>query len=159
MGRRQKLEAALAEHSRVGLDSSVFIYHLEGLLPYAALTEVVFTSLARGTLTAVISTISVTEILVKPFANGAAGKVRTCEEFLDGVPNVRFVPPSVAIAGEAARLRAMHKLRTPDALLIATALEEGATAFLTHDERLRRVETEGVAILVLRDYVGARAGP
>ncbi len=81
--------------------------------------------------------------------------MRTCEAFLEGLPNALFVPPSVSIAKVAARLRAVHKLRTPDALLIATALEEGATAFLTNDERLRRVEREGLSILVLRDYVGS----
>ncbi len=155
MGKRGSLKAALATHARVGLDSSVLIYHLEGLPPYALLTEIVFTSLSRGTLTAVISTISVTELLIKPFADRADDKVRICEAFLEGLPNTHFVPPSVAIAKEAARLRAVHKLRTPDALLLATALEEGATAFLTNDARLKRVEEEGISVLVLRDYVGA----
>lgn len=155
MGRQEKLEAALAEHSRVGLDSSVLIYHLEGLIPYAALTEAVIAELARGALTAVISTISVTELLVKPFADRTDDKVRICEAFLERLPNTHFVPPSVSIAKGAARLRAVHKLRTPDALLIATALEEGATAFLTNDARLKRVEEEGISVLVLRDYVGA----
>ncbi|HAZ27459.1 TPA: PIN domain nuclease [Candidatus Acetothermia bacterium] len=155
MGRRGSLGAALAKHSRVGLDSSVLIYHLEGLAPYAALTKVVIAELARGAFTALISTISVTEILVKPLSDGAEDKVQICKAFLEELPNALFVPPSVAIAEEAARLRAVHKLRTPDALLIATALEEGATAFLTNDERLRRVEAEGISLLVLRDYVGS----
>lgn len=48
MGKRHSLRAALATHTRVGLDSSVLIYHLEGLRPYASLTETLFTDLARG---------------------------------------------------------------------------------------------------------------
>ena len=39
----------LAKHSRVGFDSSILIYHLEGLSPYAELTEVVVTGRAKTT--------------------------------------------------------------------------------------------------------------
>ncbi len=155
MGKRRSLRAALAKHARVGVDSSVLIYHLEGLAPYASLTEIVFTDLARGAIAAVIPTICVTELLVKPLADRADDKVRSCEAFLDGLPNTQFVPPSVSIAKEAARLRAVHRLRTPDALLIATALAEKATAFLTNDARMKRVEEEGITVLVLRDYIAS----
>lgn len=153
MGKRRSLRAALATYTRVGLDSSVLIYHLEGLPPYASLTEILFTDLARGAVAAVISTISVTELLVKPLADRAADKVRICEAFLEGLPNTQFVPPGIAIAKVAARLRAAHRLRTPDALILATALEEGATAFLTNDARLKRIENEGISVLVLDDYL------
>ncbi|GAB4311848.1 MAG: PIN domain-containing protein [Candidatus Bipolaricaulota bacterium] len=139
----------------LSLDVSVVIYHLEGLAPYASLTEIVFTDLARGAIAAVIPTICVTELLVKPLADRADDKVRSCEAFLDGLPNTQFVPPTVSIAKEAARLRAVHRLRTPDALLIATALAEKATAFLTNDARMKRVEEEGITVLVLRDYIAS----
>lgn len=154
MGGHERLEAELAGRRRVGLDSSILIYHLEGLMPYAKLTEVVISSLAQGDLSAVISTISVTELLVKPFAEGEEERIRICEDFLRGLPHVTMVAPSYEIAREAARLRDLFKLRTPDALLLATALKEGAEAFLTNDEELRRVKGEGITILVLDDYLG-----
>lgn len=156
MGGRERLEADLAKYHRVGLDSSILIYHLEGFAPYADLTEAVVAQLSRGDISAVISTIiSVTELLVKPFAQREEEKVRICESFLRGLPNAALVPLSFEIAKEAARLRGMHKLRTPDAILVATALKEGAAAFLTNDERLRNAEKEGIAILVLSDYLAS----
>lgn len=153
MGGRERLKADLAKHRRVGLDSSILIYHLEGLSPYAELTEVVVTGLARGDLTAVISTISVTELLAKPFAQGEEERVRVCEGFLRGLPNAVLVPLSFEIAKEAARLRGVHRLRTPDALIIATALREEASAFLTNDQKLKNLDGKGIAILILDDYL------
>jgi len=138
----------------VGLDSSILIYHLEDLPPYSALTEAVFVALAEGKFTAVLSTISVTELLVKPFAEGRAERVAACEAFLQGLPHARWVAPHPEIAREAARLRASYRLRTPDALLVATALVEGAKGFLTNDQALRRVEAgEELHVVVLEEYV------
>ncbi len=154
MGREgQRLAAELVQHGKVVLDSSILIYHLEGLMPYAKLTELVFSLLARGEFSGVISTISVTELLVKPLALGKEEQVLACERFLQGVPHTTIVAPDYEIAKEAARLRGAYGLRTPDALLLGTALREGAKAFLTNDEGLKRVEGEGIAILVLDDYL------
>ena len=55
--------------------------------------------------------------------------------------------PDLAIADTAARLRAEHGLRTPDALQAATAIRRGATAFLTNDAGLVRVSEVEVAVL------------
>lgn len=153
-GRGEGLAAELIRHKKVGLDSSILIYHLEDLMPYAELTELVFSLLARGELSGVISTISVTELLVKPFASGKEGEVMACERFLRELPHTTIVAPDYEIAKGAARLRGAYGLRTPDAILLSTALREGAKAFLTNDEGLKRLEErEGIAILVLDDYL------
>ena len=63
---------------------------------------------------------------------------------------------SVAIAEEAARLRAAYTLRTPDAVQLATALDAGASAFLTNDARLAAIPDLRVLVL---DQVGRPAAP
>lgn len=157
MGGRERLKTDLAQQGLVGIDSSVLIYHLEDLLPYSELTEMIFSSLAEGDLAvaAVISTISVTELLVKPFAEGEEEKIKVFESFLQGLPHTTMVAPSYEIAKGAARLRGLYGLRTPDAIMLSTALSEGARGFLTNDEELRKVEGEGIAILILDDYLNA----
>jgi len=52
-----------------------------------------------------------------------------------------------AIAEEAARLRAAHAFRTPDAIQLATALAAGASSFLTNDAKLVRVP--GLHVLIV----------
>jgi predicted nucleic acid-binding protein len=144
---------ALRAHRKLALDSAVLIYHLEGVEPYADLTEAAFTAIAEDIVTAVLSTVAVTQLLVKPFSTRSDTIVQACERFILTLPNTSFVPVSFPIAREAARLRAAHGLRTPDAISLATALAEGAKAFLTNDKRLGKVRSEGVAVLVLDDYV------
>lgn len=137
----------------MGLDSPVLVYHLEDVEPYSVLTEAAFAAIAEGSPVAVLSTLSITELLVQPFAEGHADRVAAFERFVLSLPNTALVPPSYPIAKEAARLRAGHSIRTPDALLIATALGEKAGAFLTNDTGLRRLKAEGITVVVLDDYV------
>jgi len=137
----------------VGLDSSIFIYHLEDVEPYSDLTEAAFAAFGEGTPVAVLSTLSVTELLVQPFAARQPDRISAFERFILTLPNTTLVPASYAIAKNAARLRATYRLRTPDALLVATALEAKADAFLTNDANLRKLKAEGIAIVVLETYV------
>lgn len=152
----KRLAAELAHYKRVGLDSSILIYHLEDLAPYAELTELIFALLAKGEFSAVLSTISVTELLVKPMTSGKEDQVEACERFLQGLPHTEIVAPDYDIAREAARLRGRYGLRIPDALLLSTSLKRGAEAFLTNDAELKRAGVEGVAILLLDDYLSEK---
>jgi len=100
----------------------------------------------------VLSTLSVTELLVQPFMEGRRDRLAVLERFILSLPNTRLIPPDYRIAREAARLRAAYGVRTPDALLTATALSEKADAFVTNDARLRRLKGEGIGVVVLDDY-------
>jgi predicted nucleic acid-binding protein len=51
------------------------------------------------------------------------------------------------IATEAAQIRAMHGIKTPDSIQLATASIGGANVFLTNDSRL--VSMPGMRVLVL----------
>ena len=145
--------ADLKGFSAVGLDSSILIYHLEDVPPYSDLTEAAFAAIAEGSPSAVLSTLSVTQLLVQPFSNEQPDRIAAFEQFILSSPNTALIPTSYAIAKEAARLRASYRIRTPDALLVATALSGKAEAFLTNDARLRRLKLERMRILLLHDYM------
>jgi len=151
--KQESFAEELRKYAKASLDSSILIYHLEDLQPYSDLTEAIFSNIAEGSLHAVISTICVTELLVKPFAKGQADRVTALEQFLFALPNMAVVPPNYSIAKEAARLRATYAMRTPDALLVATALNERAEVFLTNDSHLASLKAEGLTILILDDYI------
>lgn len=154
MGLKQtRFAAEVRRLNKVGLDTSILIYHLEDMEPYADLTEVTFSAIAEGSPRAVLSTISVTELLVQPFARGEEDRIRIFEQFILSLPNTDLIPATYTIAKEAARLRAKYAIRTPDALLISTALGEKTEAFLTNDSRLRSLKAEGLSILILDDFL------
>jgi len=132
-----RLARFLRQHRRVALDTSVFIYQLEANPRYLALTTEVFSWLEQPKSRAVTSTITMTELLVRPYGE------RRVDEFyalLSTFPNLSWVAPSLEIADVAARIRAQCGLRTPDALQAATAIHSEASGLITNDPVFRRVE-------------------
>ena len=134
------LRAFLRRHRRIALDTSVFIYQLEANARYLALTDHIFTWIERPGGKAVTSTITMTELLVQPYR---AADQQQADEFyvlLSTYPNLEWIAPNLEIADRAAKLRALHGLRTPDALHAATAVHAGATGLVTNDPVFERVK-------------------
>jgi predicted nucleic acid-binding protein len=61
-----------------------------------------------------------------------------------------MMPVDVALARRAVVLRAQYGIHVPDALQVATALEAGATLFVSNDRRLSQVQE--IPVLLLDDY-------
>jgi uncharacterized protein len=141
------LHGFLRRHRRIALDTSVFIYQLEANSRYVGLTDPVFVWLERPEHAAVTSTITMTELLVPAYRAGAEQRVNNFYALLTTYPNLDWVAPSLEIADIAARIRAAHQLRTPDALQAATAVHSQATGLITNDSMFERVD--GIESLVL----------
>ena len=139
MGLR-RLRAFLHRHSRIALDTSIFIYQLEANPRYTLLTDRVFAWLEQPDHTAVTSTITMTELLVQPYRVSNEHQVDEFYALLSTYPNLDWIAPDLAIADHAARLRAEHGLRTPDALQAATAFQSQATGLITNDSFFERVK-------------------
>ncbi len=80
-----------------------------------------------------------TELLVVAYREGDAQLVDDFNGLLSTYPNLDWIPPGLEIADLAARIRALHGLKTPDALQAATAIEAQATALVTNDKVFERV--------------------
>lgn len=153
MKSENRLERVLSQSSKLGLDTSILIYHFEGHTRYGPLTSLIFTAVAEGT-EAVLSSIAVMEILVKPFQAGNPKVLQELIRQLRNLPNFTFPPVEFATAVEAARLRAAYGLRAPDALHLATALLAEADAFITNDRGFQVVGgKEKIKIVLLEDSI------
>ena len=113
---------------------------MEANARYLPLTDYVFSWLERPGSRAVTSTITMTELLVQPYRNSDERQVDEFYGLLSTYPNLEWIAPSLEIADLAARLRAIHRLRTPDALQAATAAHARVTALITNDRIFERVE-------------------
>jgi len=143
----EALRLFLRRHRRIALDTSIFIYQLEANPKYLALTDAVFSWVERSGHEAVTSTITMTELLVPSYREGDEQRVDEFYGLLSTYPNLRWIAPDLETADLAARLRAVYRLRTPDALQAATAVRERATGFVTNDPVFARIgEFEAVVL-------------
>lgn len=133
----------------LGLDTSAFIYHVEAHPVYAPRVRTIFREIERGHARGVTSTLTFLEVLVGPYRAGDQVRRVALSGLLASFPGVSWVALDLAVADRAASLRGRYRLRTPDAIQLATALEAGADAFLTNDQELSRV-TE-VPVLLIDD--------
>ncbi|MEW5932655.1 MAG: PIN domain-containing protein [Bacillota bacterium] len=146
------LAERLREHTLVALDTNCLVYYLEDH-PWARhLQEAVFSPVEEGRLRAVISMLAIAEILVRP---KAMGRHDVCEEYvalLCSYPNLEVAPVTLEIAIRCAEIRASHRVRTPDAIALATACQWGASLFLTNDADLPST-VGGTEVVLLSDLL------
>lgn len=143
----ERLRAFLRRHSRIALDTSVFIYQLEANPKYLSYTDPVFSWLERPGSAAVTSTITMTELLILPYRAGDEQLANDFYGLLSTYPHLDWIAPSLEVAELAARIRAQHRLKTPDAIQAATALHTLASGLITNDTLFERVD--GIETLVL----------
>ena len=156
------LEAAILPGESLLLDTSVALAYLTGSEQTSPLATQIFDAfVATGRNPAALSMVTVEEILVRPFRAGPSA-VATAEGFLKYFAEINLVDVNYDIAREGARLRAATGLRTPDALIIASAMFTGTDLLVTSDRSWRAaLESLGadLHLLVLTDQVGPIAPP
>jgi predicted nucleic acid-binding protein len=99
----------------------------------------VFRAADSGALQIVSSALTLLEVLVVPYRAGQIHLAERYEALLTRARNVRLIDIDQTQLRSAAQLRAIHGVRTPDALQLAAALTTRATAFITNDRRLPRI--------------------
>ena len=143
---------ALAGHRRIGLDTTVLIYALEPPSPFNAAAQAVLAAVDQGLLNAVVSTLLIAELLVRPYRAGEEKLVAGYLRYFETSTHLDVIAPGVSICRLAAQLRASTTaLKLPDAIHIATALESNASAFVTNDASLR--STGPLKVIQLADMV------
>ena len=131
----------------VGLDTSPLIYLIEEHPRYLDVVQPFFRGIDQGQFRAVTSTITLLEVLVHPFRHGAADLASQYREIILNANGISCIDVSSGIAVEAARIRAQHNLRTPDAIQLATSINEGAAYFFTNDSSLPSIPSLSLLLL------------
>ena len=146
-----QLERDLAQHAIVAVDTAPFIYLWERNIRYFPLSETLFRHLGTPGVHGITSTITLIEACVLPQRQGRLDLVEAYQRSLLQSRQLRMLSIDAAAARRAVILRAQYDIHVPDALQIGAALEGGATAFVTNDRRLSRVQE--LAVLLFDDYV------
>jgi predicted nucleic acid-binding protein len=136
----------LPANALVLVDTAPIIYVLEGHPEFADRFRPLFEAHEAGALQLAITTVTIAEVMTGVQHGGAltgpveqwdwklpAQSASLAAEYAEVFHSWRVVDLSYAIAVRAATLRAMFRLKLPDAVQAASALEINADALVTHD--------------------------
>jgi predicted nucleic acid-binding protein len=140
----------LRTHHTIGLDTPVFVYHIEQSQRWAIGANRVLRAVANGNVGGVTSVLTLLELSVKPLRLGRPEVADAYELVVWNIRNLVVAEIDARVSRIGAELRAKYWLRTADSLQVATCLAHGASAFVTNDRRLRRINE--IEVLLLDDF-------
>jgi len=126
--------------TRKGCDTSFFRALMDGHPEAVA----IWREAVQGEVLLVVSTVTVNELLTLYYRHGQGDAGRRILARLLKAAWVRFVPVSVEIAVRSAGYRHGLNLPTVDAIILATAVEEGCGEILTTDRDFLAAHDRGI---------------
>lgn len=135
----------------LGVDSMAFIYHFEDNDEHGSAATGLLQAAEESRCRLVASILTRLEVLVLPKRQGREDLCRRYREVFEQFPNLEIPAIDSTVVEIASDLRAVHNLRTPDALHLATAIDQGASGFVTEDRRHFPATVGELPILTLRE--------
>jgi predicted nucleic acid-binding protein len=129
---------------KITLDTNILIYFLEGIEPQASKVEKLLFSFMKTKDNGIISTVSVAEILTGFYTAGDTQKAVKVKKLLNDLTLncIKIVPVTYEIADLAANLRAKRGGKLPDALIVATAINQASDIVYSQDKDLQRLNKD-----------------
>jgi predicted nucleic acid-binding protein len=135
---------------RIYFDSCIVIYRIEQREPWAQRVNSLLAGPDAATHVFVTTELTRLECRVRPLALGLVDVLREYDAYFEQ-PALLWQGCDRPVFDLAARLRAQHGLKTPDALHLAAALTAGCEEFWTNDHRLDAAATSSLRVVVPAD--------
>lgn len=127
------LQRALRGVRTISLDTAVFLARADDADPRQRCAEWLLEEVEAGTFECVISAVSAAETLVRPSAMGPSRMIAS-QTALRRFPHLAIRPFTFDDSAFAAQVRAITRLRLPDAIVLATALASEVEALIHCDD-------------------------
>ncbi len=122
----------------VVLDTNIFLNVKNREEPYYESSKWVLDAADDGRIHAVVSVVSVAELCAGYYSAGDERGRQEMIMHLISSKGFSIVELNVKLADTAGRIRAETGLRLPDAIMVASGIERGATYIVTHDEEFEK---------------------
>jgi len=129
------------------IDTMVLIYLFEDHEEYAPACERLMHSIERGSLQAVVTPITMAELVVRPLHQGRTDIANAYRAALEGHPGISLEAIDGQVGWMAGALRAKYGLPLPDMIQVAMAMRAEKPALVTNDRALARVEEADICLL------------
>lgn len=136
----------LPANALVLVDTAPIIYVLEGHPQFAQRFRPLFEAYEAGALQLAVTTVTIAEVLTGP---EQAQDQALAEKYREVFDSWNVIALDFDIARRAAELRAMYRLKLPDAVQAASALAINADALVTHDRDFSRLASQLPSMRIL----------
>ena len=141
-----KLPSALKGCRGAVLDTMLLVYLFENHAEYGGVCEWLLQRAEAGDYTAIITPVTMAEIVVKPLQCGRPDIADTYQTAIRNAPNVGICDMSWKTGVMAGALKAKYRLPLPDMLQVACATEHGGV-LVTNDHALQKITDVRVILL------------
>ena len=122
------------------IDSNIIIYLTDSILPYMALSRRLFEMIEVGEVSALMSIVSVAEVMQGPLKKGLYLTALEVKDYLLNFPNLfceAITDKILDVIGKDKRIQ-WSKLRTMDSLIIASALKNNVDKIVSNDSHFKK---------------------
>jgi predicted nucleic acid-binding protein len=145
-----QLQLNISDHKIIYVDSCIIIYTVEKIPEYSQLLQPIWQKLAQDEIEIITSELTFMECLVLPLKLNNNRLIMAYQNILS-TTKIKLQPISLPILRDGANLRAKSKIKTADAIHIATALSLNCDLFLTNDLGLKNIPN--LSTIVLREVI------
>src|SRR3989338_2582930 len=138
---------SLSSTNKISLDSNIILYYLHQDKNFGKQSFDLLAAIKNKN--KVISTLIYAESFVYIFEQNDESLEKKQLRALEKIPKLQIVAPTKKICLLAAQLRAAYRLKTPDAIHLATAIDSDCDIFITNDDNLKKVQE--INVLTLAD--------
>jgi predicted nucleic acid-binding protein len=131
---------SLPNEARVTVDTAPIIYLLEDNAQFLPTYLPLFERIEAGEVCGVISVVTLSEVLAGPLSHGNEVLADRYFRALAGGGHWKLVEMDAQLAFMAARIRSRYRLKLPDAIQVATAIQSESIALVTHDRDFSAVK-------------------
>lgn len=143
----------IAAHQNIMLDTNAIIYFFDGTPNLIDLMLALFELVEQGRLKVTLSVINEAELLVKPYRENNSAAIEAVNFFLEEFPNLKISLLNREISRQAAKIRAESGLRLPDAMILATAINNNCDLLLGNDSGLIQKASSYLSTIILSEYI------
>ena len=142
-----KLPDGLKGRKGVVIDTNVFIYLFEDDLRFGAVSEFIIEQVEKNVFQAVVTPITVAEIIIKPITMNRPDLADRCRSALRRFVNIVPVDIPYPVGELAGALKAKYGLPLPNMIQAAMAMQTDCPALITNDKTLSRLDEVDVHLL------------
>ncbi|MEA3360099.1 MAG: type II toxin-antitoxin system VapC family toxin [Thermodesulfobacteriota bacterium] len=125
---------------KILIDTNIIIYLTDMIQPYEPLSRLIFEMIEIGDASAVLSIISVAEVMQGPIKKGRHQNAQDVKNYLINFPNIFCQEITMGVLGRMGKNNLINwsRLRTTDSLIIASGLSNGVELFISNDTHFKK---------------------